>query len=578
MTMQKVTCRLLTVFLLSIIMVPIAGTFLSPIHNVSDIALVKAQNYDFKVINESVHVYALQDGGVFINYTIAFQNYGDPIDIIDIGFPNSYYDLSSVHAYWDDGSGFQEMTDIRVSTVIDIGVEIHIPSSYQISSGEQGTLVVWGTNPHMIYNDTEHEYYAGFQFSPTWFDPDLCRSVDQLTTYIHFPEGFYNGSLAYWQSEPTGYYFDDHSLVYYWQEGPHTPKQFIYGISFPADTVNTVFPPPTSGGNGDGLGSDELVFILFGGTILLVFIAIFSKVLLSKNRRVQGVGKRLYLPPAVAVEALGIHRGLTVVEAAILMETPLNRVVTMIVFGLLRKGLIRFEEGNPPRIYRLPASKDVRPYYYEIMFLKALTPNGSISPNTLKRTLTTLIKTVARKLEGYSRRQTRAYYKRIMSRAISELASASNPSLQSGAFDKYAEWLLVQPKKARLLRTYDTYYVPPWYWSYYWYFHRPFYRPRRRGTRRGMPLPITSQKPPIGGRKGKASEPIGIPQIADGIATGASNFANTMVLGFTGIANSIVRKLGPPPPRPRRSSYRGHSCACACACVSCACACAGGGR
>jgi len=83
---------------------------------------------------------------------------------------------------------------------------------------------------------------------------------------------------------------------------------------------------------------------------------------------------------------------------------------------------------------------------------------------------------------------------------------------------------------------------------------------------------------PKPGKSIKGGKPVGIPQIADGIATGASRFTDTMVLGFTGVANSIAQILAPPPPKPRRSTYSGRSCACACACVSCACACAGGGR
>ena len=48
--------------------------------------------------------------------------------------------------------------------------------------------------------------------------------------------------------------------------------------------------------------------------------------------------KMEYLPPALAVEGTGVKRGLTAVEAAILLEAPLNKVMTMILFGLVKKG------------------------------------------------------------------------------------------------------------------------------------------------------------------------------------------------------------------------------------------------
>ena len=47
--------------------------------------------------------------------------------------------------------------------------------------------------------------------------------------------------------------------------------------------------------------------------------------------------KLKYLPPKIAIEGHGIKRGLTAVEAAILMEQPLDKVMTMILFGVVKK-------------------------------------------------------------------------------------------------------------------------------------------------------------------------------------------------------------------------------------------------
>ena len=44
-----------------------------------------------------------------------------------------------------------------------------------------------------------------------------------------------------------------------------------------------------------------------------------------------------YMPPKIAIEGHGIKRGLTAVEAAILMEQPLDKVMTMILFGVVKK-------------------------------------------------------------------------------------------------------------------------------------------------------------------------------------------------------------------------------------------------
>ena len=47
----------------------------------------------------------------------------------------------------------------------------------------------------------------------------------------------------------------------------------------------------------------------------------------SQRRKLQ------YLPPRIAIEGHGIKRGLTAVEAAILLGEPLDKVMTMILFG-----------------------------------------------------------------------------------------------------------------------------------------------------------------------------------------------------------------------------------------------------
>ncbi|MFX1319648.1 MAG: hypothetical protein ACFE9O_10985, partial [Promethearchaeota archaeon] len=85
-------------------------------------------NYDFTVNNETVQVFTETDGSVTINYSITFTNYGTDFDYIDIGFPNDYYNLGSVTAYWSlEGAPFVELTDIDRSAYIAIGVEIFVP-------------------------------------------------------------------------------------------------------------------------------------------------------------------------------------------------------------------------------------------------------------------------------------------------------------------------------------------------------------------------------------------------------------------------------------------------------------------
>jgi hypothetical protein len=48
-----------------------------------------------------------------------------------------------------------------------------------------------------------------------------------------------------------------------------------------------------------------------------------------------------YPLPKIRVEGVEVKKGLTAVEAAILAEIPLDRVLFMILYGLVKKGVIR---------------------------------------------------------------------------------------------------------------------------------------------------------------------------------------------------------------------------------------------
>jgi hypothetical protein len=525
-------------------------------------------DYDFKLVNETVHVHPNADASVLINYTIEFENYGSDFDYIDIGFPNNYYDLSSVKAYWAlEGHSFEELTSINPSSVIEIGVEIYVPLSKRPGYGERGTLIVWGTNPHMIYQDTAHSGYVGYEFIPTWYDPDYCRYTDWLSVHLHFPNTFYNGTLAYYHyTEPDRYYYDSNTLVYVWEYSSHTPTILQHGISFPYD--ETYITTYYTAGFEEFWGTWGDIIIIIIIFIFFLTCCIFIGMKTKTSAKAIRLRRTKYLPPAVKVEALGIRRGLTVVEAAILSEVPLQRVFTMIVFGLLKKDLIsisRAKTGNKPTFQmkeeNIAKAASTRTFhYYERLFLKAISSSGNLYKDKIQAMLKTLIKTTARKLEGYSRADTIVYYQRMMTKAWEEINLATTPEAQASALNEYAEWLLLDPAYEERLQQHTTYYAPTWYYWWVWSSH-PHTYPGPRPTL-GVPL----------------ATPISITNFANVTVLATQNFANTVVTGFQNLANQIATAFRPPPPPPRRSTFSGRSCACACACASCACACAGGGR
>ena len=64
-------------------------------------------------------------------------------------------------------------------------------------------------------------------------------------------------------------------------------------------------------------------------------------------RGVIRASKPKYLPAIAQVEGGGIKRGLTAPESAVILELPLTKVLILVVFGMLEKGLIRQTKDDP---------------------------------------------------------------------------------------------------------------------------------------------------------------------------------------------------------------------------------------
>jgi hypothetical protein len=61
-------------------------------------------------------------------------------------------------------------------------------------------------------------------------------------------------------------------------------------------------------------------------------VTIYGAITGERKRRLE------YLPPKLSIEGNGIKRGLTAVEAAIVMQQPMDRILTMILFAVVKKG------------------------------------------------------------------------------------------------------------------------------------------------------------------------------------------------------------------------------------------------
>ncbi len=283
----------------------------------------------------------------------------------------------------------------------------------------------------------------------------------------------------------------------------------------------------------------------------------------DRKRRMQ------YLPPKIAIEGHGVKRGLTAPEAAILLEQPMDKILTMILFSTIKKGAAQVASPDPLEItVKSPAPKDL--YEYESQFLAAFKEGDKAGRRrSLQKLMVDLVKGVANKMRGFSKRETVDYYKKISEEAWQQVEAAGTPKVQSKLYDENLEWTMLDPNYDRRTTTVFTghpVYVPMWWGRY----------AGAAGAGRSV---ISAPTRSTGG--GRVSLPT-LPgaAFAASVVGGVQNFSKSVTGNVADFTGGVTKVTNPPPP-PTRSSgggFSGGGSSCACACAGCACACAGGGR
>ena len=545
-----------------------------------------AQDYLFSLDRNISRVIINRDGSADIEYWLTYTcaSGAHPIDIIDVGMPNDTYNLSTAQAWFSRGAGGGEevpLSNIRDSEFVKPGVEVHL-DQYTLQPGEQGTVHLRINVRQMVYPDTEDETYASVEFAPHYYDDANVVGNTYMEIQIAFPPGVTRDETRYHKQEFDEVDVLNDRIVFIWvypeARGSETHQQ---GVSLPKSYVEKVYSAPVVVGGGGGGGATDLSGLFGFGCVGVIGLIIVGSIVLGV---VQGNKRKMkYLPPTMSVEGVGIKRGLTAVEAAILLERPLNKILTMIMFGLIKKRAVVVNEENPLRLEKVDPLPELEWREYEQGFLAAIKADGALDEKVLQKAIVELIKSVNQKMKGFSRKETVAYYKSIVDRAWEQLSAEATPEVKSQHFDQSLEWMMMddafEERAERSFRT-GPVILPPW-----WVYYRPWV-PRVRGARQGGG---TSIAPASSGRGTGGGRQISLPTLP-----GAA-FASTIVGGMERTAGSIVNRIesftggvtqttNPPPVRTSSgsssTSHRsgGCACACACACAGCACACAGGGR
>jgi hypothetical protein len=613
----------------------------------SGAAPARAQSYSFAVPQLDMQVFVQPDASVRIVYDITFENYGSAIDVVDVGLPHRDYDISNMEASIDGVT----LSDIRTSEYIDVGVEVHLDGQ-AIPSGQRGTLHFEATMPDMVYQDTTNAELASLQITPTWFDADAVRGGGTVRIVIHMLPTVEPDEVLYQDVEFTDkVVFEDHVVARWVWSDTSMSDPHLVGVSFPKRGMERVVRmtllqlieewlqdnPDTrflldllaiglltvlffrfSGGTGctvfvilvAGLG---FVLFAYAPSVLLAIPALIVLIVLNERSLKNKPKRGTYMPPIAQVEGGGIKRGLTAPEAAALLEMPLNKVLTLVIFGLLEKGILKQTNADPlavrvsepfktwdnatyrdslkrrrKRRRKVAQAQGTVVHTYEDYFLDQIERHEGdpVQKIDFSMPMERLLKLTAAKMEGFDLSDTQEYYQRVIDRAMEQASQLGEIEQREQYLDKYLPWVMMDERYPTVLTHGGHHYWPIWM--------RPGRSVRsatRSGRSSGRSIDLsggdrsgapgrTSFGDVAGSFAGWTETTMG--GLAAAIMPGSMNLPDPKgglvdLSGVDRVTGDIFEALS-------ESSGSGggggggSSCACACAGCACACACAGGGR
>ena len=521
-----------------------------------------AQTYFFSLDRLQVDVFLNNDGTIDLLYRFTFSNnpVASPIDFVDVGLPDKHFDESRITAEVDGQPVAYISSDEYQGNGTGVAVAL---GNASIMPGETGTVTVYIPGIERRFRpDTQDRNYASLVFSPTWFDSRFVDGQSDVSVTFHMPQGVqpmeprWHQAPPGWASEPIIAADQQGRVTYTWRNTKANGyTQYLFGASVPRQYLAKGAVRNASLIERLGIDPDTLGLIGVCGSIALVFAGLTGIGVYSEKRR-----KMQYLPPKVSVEGHGIKRGLTAIEAAILMEQPMDKILTMMLFSVIKKNAASVKSKDPLELEisdPLPDGLNA----YEIDFLKAFKiTRPETRQKELQNVMISLVKSVANKMKGFSRKETIAYYKDIIERAWRQVESADTPEVKSAAYDKVMEWTMLDKDyddRTREVFRQGPVYVPTWWGRY------------------DPSFPRQASSAPVSG--GIVSLPhLPCSDFAASMVNSVQDFAGKTIGNLADFTSSVTDKTNPPPPPSSRSSGGGGGCACACA--GCACACAGGGR
>jgi hypothetical protein len=520
-----------------------------------DSVSAQSGDYSFEVLSETVEVTILSDGSIDIEYLITFRNYGK-MDGVDIGLPNEHYDRASAEAkiYIDNSSYLPRL--IRVSPYVEVGLAVELDTTTResiefIDGGKEFTLWFKVNNPHMVYEDEVNKNNAGMRFRPTWFNSEFqIGPTEAIHITVFLPQRLNSTqSIRYLEGHPYDLLdFNETRNRYYaqWHYEDVTSAEIErgdadVGISFPKDAVDRYYTPSDLEESVEFFAVICAMGCLLAPFLVLILIFIF----ILNYYKVHQKSRMDYFEPELSVVGAGPRRDLTAVEAAVVLERPLDKIATMILFGLRKKQKVTVFTEVPLVLQVNPTHVSAEPLHrYELDFLSAITSNGTIWRPNLEITLVNLIKNTQYKLRGFDLAATQGYYRYIVGKAWAQVMAARTPPVFQKTMEEQDQWLLVDEHYNTRISS--------------WLVHDHGYE--------GHHSSGASYSPPSGGTPS-------ITEMAQGFVMHVENTCKGLVGDLESFTKGVSDETNPV-----SSGGSGGGFSSGGSFDSCACACAGGGR
>ncbi len=575
-----------------------------------------AQDYSFSVPRMLLEVTPNPDASVTLDYTIEFHcNEGaHPIDVVDMGLPHTGWDISNMSASING----TPLSGIANSSYVS-GVEV--PVNPPIQPGETGTFKFQATMPNMVFQDTTNKELGSLRITPTWWDGQYVTDTTDLYIVVYLPDSIDLDQVVYQMEQfDEKLQLEGRKAVAWVYEGTRVDGEHMVGVSFPRDWMERVVRQTVWGLAWkwwtESTGARVLVGIgllvafsiwYFGltagtGTCLYIPLLIGLVIAWAVSPTLEALGipvlvvlwliggralakkKRSYLPPIQSVAGGEIKRGLTAPEAAVILERPLGEVLTLVIFGMLKKGLVEMVREEPltvavPEHYqttrgarRMVASKlgtVVRGY--EQPFLDAIMaePGKPVPELDLSKEMRNLVKKTAERMAGFDLERTREYYNSIVYEAWEEARLIGDVEKRDEYVNENIGWLMLDPGYPHHFRTWHSSgynYNPGW--------ARSSSAPRAPSVTTGgrttfgdVAASFAGWSENVAGRMAASMDPVSVGLVEGGVV----DLGGMDKVGFEAL-EAMAKSGG------SSGGGGGGGCACACAGCACACACAGGGR